>query len=182
MPTTSDGTSLAAPHVSAIAGLMLTVNPSLSNSDICKILESTAQKINNYNFLTTAGKENGTWNDKVGYGLVNCYDAVMQAYYYNEDNYTSLIEFDHTGQELELSLTVKDDIAVIWDWDNKDITYISASATSPVDTTLTHLYASSKTRHIIVAETVAPNETTPSSSSALTEFDLTIDNLAVISR
>lgn len=173
-----DGTSLAAPHVSAIAGLMLTVNPSLSNSDICKILESTAQKINNYNFLTTAGKENGTWNDDVGYGLVNCYDAVMQAYYYNEDNYTSLIEFDHTGQELELSLTVKDDIAVIWDWDNKDITYISASATSPVDTTLTHLYASSKTRHIIVAETVAPNETTPSSSSALTEFDLTIDNLA----
>lgn len=172
------GTSPACPHVAATAALILSVNPDLTRQEVSDILESTARKLPAYTFTTKSGRPNGTWNDDVGYGLVNCYDAVMQAYYYNEDNYTSLIEFDHTGQELELSLTVKDDIAVIWDWDNKDITYISASATSPVDTTLTHLYASSKTRHIIVAETVAPNETTPSSSSALTEFDLTIDNLA----
>lgn len=172
------GTSPACPHVAATAALILSVNPDLTRQEVSDILESTARKLPAYTFTTKSGRPNGIWNDEVGYGLVNCYDAVMQAYYYNEDNYTSLIEFDHTGQELELSLTVKDDIAVIWDWDNKDITYISASATSPVDTTLTHLYASSKTRHIIVAETVAPNETTPSSSSALTEFDLTIDNLA----
>lgn len=174
----STGTSPACAHISAIATLMLSVNPDLTHQEVSDIIESTARKLPAYTFTTTSGRPNGTWNNEVGYGLVNCYDAVMQAYYYNEDNYTSLIEFDHTGQELELSLTVKDDIAVIWDWDSKDITYISASATSPVDTTITHTYSTSGTRHIIIAETVAPGETASSSSSALSEFDLTIDNAA----
>ena len=173
-----DGTSFAAPHVSAIAGLMLTVNPSLSNSDICKILESTAQKISNYNFSTRSGRENGTWNDYVGYGLVNCYDAVNLAYHYNADNYFNLIEFDYSGSQIEIDLKTKDNIAVIWDWETKDISYINATASSPTDTTITHNYGTTGSRRIIIAETIAPGETAPTSSTALTRFELTTGNNA----
>ncbi len=173
-----NGTSYAAPHVAAIAGLTLAVNPSLSNSDICKILESTAQKISNYSFSTTTGRENGIWNDYVGYGLVNCYDAVNLAYHYNASNYFNLIEFDYSGSQIELDLKTTDNIAVIWDWESKDISYINAATSSPTDTTITHNYGTTGSRRIIIAETIAPGETAPTSSTALTRFELTTGNNA----
>lgn len=166
-----DGTSYAAPHVSAIAGLMLSVNPLLTSTQVTEILARTATKLPAYSYSTT--KSYGTWNDEVGYGLVNCYDAVNRAYYYDEDNYLKLIEFDYSGSEVEMNLITKDNIAVIWDWEAKDISFISASASSPKDTTISHTYSTAVTRRIVIAETIAPGDTASSSSSALTRFDLT---------
>ena len=172
------GTSPAAPHVAATAALMLSVNPYLTRQEVADIIERTAYKLPGYTFSETIGRPNGNWNEQVGYGLVNTYEAVSQAYYSNEDNYYSLVEFDYSGSSIELSLTVKDNIAIVWDWDTKDISYIDAGPSSPKDTTIVHTYGTSGSNHIMIAETVMPGETVPTSSSALVEFEIPIGNTA----
>ncbi len=68
------GTSFAAPHVSGVVALMLSVNPSLTPYKIREILRSTAKKINTSQYNYTNG-----WNEYVGYGLLNACAAVMKA-------------------------------------------------------------------------------------------------------
>ena len=74
-----NGTSAACPHVAAIAGLILSVNPNLTMKEVSDIIESTAQKVGEYDYTITEGRPNGTWNDSVGYGLVDAYAAVLAA-------------------------------------------------------------------------------------------------------
>lgn len=62
------GTSMATPHVSGVAALMLSKNPSLSPSQIEQILTGTALD------LGTSGKD-----EEYGYGLVNAFLAVNNA-------------------------------------------------------------------------------------------------------
>lgn len=73
------GTSLAAPYVSGIAALILSINPNLTRETVTNIIESTAQKVGGYNYTTTEGRPNGTWHQEVGYGLVDAYAAVLAA-------------------------------------------------------------------------------------------------------
>ena len=54
------GTSMACPHVSGVAALILERNPKLS-----------AAKVRSIN------KKYGTWNEYYGYGLVDAYKAVL---------------------------------------------------------------------------------------------------------
>ena len=74
-----NGTSSACPHVAAIAGLVLSVNPQLTAKQVADIIESTAQKVGGYDYTTTEGRPNGTWNFEMGYGLVDAYAAVLAA-------------------------------------------------------------------------------------------------------
>ena len=73
------GTSFAAPQVSAIIALMLSVNPTLTCDEVRYILESTASKVGPYEYDIHPDYPNGTWHEQVGYGLVNAYAAVMEA-------------------------------------------------------------------------------------------------------
>jgi subtilisin family serine protease len=73
------GTSMATPHVSGLAALILSVNPNLTVQQVSNIIESTAQKVGTYAYQTTTGRPNGTWNNQMGYGLVDAYAAVMAA-------------------------------------------------------------------------------------------------------
>ncbi len=76
--TTFTGTSAATAHVSAIAALVLAKNPLLSYQEAAYVIESTTYKqLPGYSF--TSNKIGGTWNNEVGYGLVNTYDAVNLA-------------------------------------------------------------------------------------------------------
>ena len=73
------GTSFAAPHVAAVAGLILSVNPDLTREEVVDIIESTAQKIEGYAYNTFSTRPNGVWNTEVGYGLVDAHAAVIAA-------------------------------------------------------------------------------------------------------
>jgi subtilisin family serine protease len=74
-----EGTSAACPHVSAIASLILSINPNLTNSQVSDIIESTARKVGGYSYNTNVNRPNGTWNNEMGYGLVNAEAAVLAA-------------------------------------------------------------------------------------------------------
>lgn len=63
-----NGTSAACPQVSGIAALMLSVNPSLTESEVRSILQQTATD------MGTSGFDN-----TYGYGRVNAYAAVLEA-------------------------------------------------------------------------------------------------------
>lgn len=76
-----NGTSSACPHVAAVAGLILSVNPHLTQKQVSDIIESTAQKIrpDKYDYGVTTERPNGTWNEQMGYGLLDAYAAVQAA-------------------------------------------------------------------------------------------------------
>lgn len=163
----ASGTSFSAPHVSAIAGLMLSVNPQLTNSQVSEILARTAVKLPDYDF--SSRKEYGTWNVEVGYGLVDCYSAVCMAQnYFNRNAYCDLVEFDYSGTEVSFDIATNDDVAVIWDWDDKDITFVHRNTQMTVE----HTYTTSGTHKVVVAEFIMPDGQTADCSTALKRFDL----------
>lgn len=78
-----NGTSSACPHVAGVAALILSVNPNLSQKQVANIIEKTAQKVGGYNYSTTSGRSNGTWNNEMGYGLINAFAAVASIVQFN---------------------------------------------------------------------------------------------------
>lgn len=164
---TATGTSLSCPQVAAIAGLMLSVNPDLTYSQVSEIIDKTADRISTYSFIRNEDKPHGLWNEEVGYGLVNAMDAVSLAMgYYN------LISFDYTGQMPEVSITADKDISVIWDWETRDIEDLEVLSQKTLN--LSHTYSTSKKRRIYIAEKVDfVTDTIPTYSTAIKRFDLT---------
>ncbi|HHG85346.1 MAG TPA: T9SS type A sorting domain-containing protein, partial [Bacteroidetes bacterium] len=72
-----NGTSSACPHVAGLAGLIISLNPCLSQAQVSQIIEASAQKVGGYAYANTVGRPNGTWNLEMGYGLIDI-DAAMQ--------------------------------------------------------------------------------------------------------
>lgn len=69
------GTSFAAPHVSGVVALMLSVNPNLTPNEIRTILHNTTQRIKYIPYEYNSQN----WSRFVGYGLINACGAVMSA-------------------------------------------------------------------------------------------------------
>jgi subtilisin family serine protease len=70
------GTSAACPHVAGIAALILSVRTDLTQAQVRQAIESTCTKLSGYSYSTNSNHPNGTWNEEVGHGLVNAYQAV----------------------------------------------------------------------------------------------------------
>ncbi|MFN0049428.1 MAG: S8 family peptidase [Cytophagales bacterium] len=76
---TTNGTSFAAPHVSGVVALILSIAPNLTREEVVYIIEKTAQKTGGYNYQPNVGHPNGTWNQEVGHGLLDAYAALQLA-------------------------------------------------------------------------------------------------------
>ncbi|MDE6480928.1 MAG: hypothetical protein K2L45_11755 [Muribaculaceae bacterium] len=63
----------------AVAALILSINPDLTNIEVNDIIEKTARKVGNYSYGYTNGRTNGTWNCYMGYGLIDATAAVKAA-------------------------------------------------------------------------------------------------------
>jgi len=76
-----NGTSSATPHVSALAGLIISVNQSLTNVDVRRVMSDTTDRINAgpYVYVAAGVKPYGTWNNEVGYGRINVERALLVA-------------------------------------------------------------------------------------------------------
>lgn len=81
------GTSDAAPFVSALCGLILSINASLTPNQVYNIITNSADKIGQY------GYDSNGWNRYMGYGRINAYNALK----YTLENY---------GGTLTQSLTI----------------------------------------------------------------------------
>ena len=109
----TQGTSAAAPHVSGVVALMLSVNPGLTPNNIKNILNKTAQKIkpNTYTY------DSSGWNEYVGHGLVNACAAVVAAKHYSISGPT----FICAGSTDTYSISGLPPIfGVLWSIDNND--------------------------------------------------------------
>lgn len=72
-----NGTSAACPFVAGLAALILSRDSLLTGTEVRDIIEKTAQKIGGYSYQTVAVHPNGTWNEEMGYGLIDAYEAVV---------------------------------------------------------------------------------------------------------
>lgn len=116
-----------------------------------------------------SGRSNGIWNENVGYGLVDCYDAVVTAQGLDRNNYNDLVEFDYSGTDISLEITAAKDIAVIWNWGSQDISYIAAGTTERVS----HTYPASSVNHVVIAECLESGNGTIQLSTAMKRFEFT---------
>ncbi len=77
--STFNGTSAACPHVAGIAALVINQNPCLTQDQVRSIIELSGRKVGGYSYSTTSGRPNGTWDDQMGYGLVDAQKATERA-------------------------------------------------------------------------------------------------------
>ncbi|MBQ2488444.1 MAG: S8 family serine peptidase [Bacteroidales bacterium] len=102
--TSGSGTSFAAPHVTGVAALMLSVKPELTPGQVRRIIEKTARKVGGYNYHNDPQHPNGTWNEEMGYGLVDAHAAVLNAVDSTLDLYVRDAEGDD-GSEPSVTTT-----------------------------------------------------------------------------
>jgi subtilisin-like proprotein convertase family protein len=69
-----NGTSVASPLAAGVGGLILAKNINLSGDSVKMIIEKTARKVGNYSY--NIQKENGLWNEEMGYGRIDARDAL----------------------------------------------------------------------------------------------------------
>ncbi len=102
-----DGTSMATPHVSGVAALIWSVNPSWTNAQIRQALESTAQD------LGTAGRDNS-----YGHGLVQAKAALD--FLQGASNNAPVASFTHSCGGLACGFTDtstdSDGSVTAWSW------------------------------------------------------------------
>ena len=75
-----NGTSAACPNAAGVMALILGVNPNLTYQEARYILESTCDKVGEYDYRSNVvGQPNGSWSFDLGYGRINAYQAVKAA-------------------------------------------------------------------------------------------------------
>ncbi len=111
------GTSQAAPIVSGVAALVISVNPSLTAQQVMKIIKVTADVIDTI-------PENVEYTGLLGSGRVNAYKAVKMAQYFDEYGYNwNLIpkDVDYYIKDSSEDLGKEPNNITEYFWESKDI-------------------------------------------------------------
>ena len=99
------GSYYAASFVAGVAALVLELLPCATVQEVKTILCKTAKKLPNYTFNNDPDHPEGTWNNEVGYGLIDAYAATMEAKRI-KNAYENLVQnVDVTGTKLVVSLS-----------------------------------------------------------------------------
>ena len=72
-----NGTSSACPHVAATAALIIAEKPDITQKKVAEAISRSAVKLSSYSF--SSQKTYGSWNNEVGYGLIDPKKAIQQA-------------------------------------------------------------------------------------------------------
>ncbi len=72
-----NGTSAAAPVAAAIAALVISAEPNLTADQVAAILYKSAERVGGYDYALR--KEQGPWDNEMGYGRLNAHYAVAEA-------------------------------------------------------------------------------------------------------
>ncbi|MBH0122516.1 S8 family serine peptidase [Rhodococcus sp. CX] len=78
--TRMDGTSAAAPHVSGLAALILSVESSLTPDEVRNLIERSADKVGGVGYPIQ--RKNGRWSTFMGYGRINALTAIRRTRIY----------------------------------------------------------------------------------------------------
>ncbi len=71
-----NGTSSACPNAAGVMALILSNDNSLTAEEARYAMESTADKVGNYNYSNANNQPNGTWSNELGYGKINAANAL----------------------------------------------------------------------------------------------------------
>lgn len=99
---TFGGTSAACPIVAGVAALILSNNPCLTGSMVHDIICRSGQKLPNYTFNFTSGRpvRLGTWNNEVGFGLVDAKKALLYSTNMFLQNKQELLHVVHSYNQI----------------------------------------------------------------------------------
>jgi len=73
------GTSASTPHVTGVAALMVSAKGSISGEAVRNVIRRTAQKAGNVTYDPYAHLDVGSWDDHMGYGIVDAKECVFTA-------------------------------------------------------------------------------------------------------
>jgi hypothetical protein len=74
---TFNGTSSACPNAAGVMALILSYDPTLTETQARNTIESTCTKVGGYTYTANVpGQPNGTWSNDLGYGCVNALNAL----------------------------------------------------------------------------------------------------------
>ncbi len=73
-----NGTSAACPNAAGVGALVLSVNPNLTGEQVRTVINQTADRVPGYTY-DSINPSYWSWNNAVGYGRVNAYQAVKAA-------------------------------------------------------------------------------------------------------
>jgi serine protease len=103
--TTSTGTSMACPMVAGIAGLVLSVNRCLTHEQVKLIIEASCKKVGGYCYDYYVDHPTSTWNNEMGYGLVDAFEAVQMAFSLNAIQFANITGVDQ-GASPKFKMTI----------------------------------------------------------------------------
>jgi|GEM_PF-1332351 len=109
------GTSMATPHVSGLAALILAVNSSLVPSQVREIIEETAEQVGGYYYDPVTGK-----STQLGHGRINAYYALWTTLFTEIDEFgtgkTFAMAWGDIDDDSDLDIVLSMGVLSGWPW------------------------------------------------------------------